>query len=337
MRPASESVSRAATDSSEDLNASQPRLLVVDDDATIREVLTDLLVEMGCAPETAVDGVEAVEKAIKGQFDLILLDLMLPKMSGQDTFETLKSIDDSIPIIIITGYGSIESAVEFFKNGAVDYLTKPVNFEEFRFRINRALEEKRLKEAAITDLKTQLFNHSYFVKRLKEEFGRAERYGHDISLIMLDLDNFKHYNDCFGHLAGDDVLREIGKLLKKLVRDCDIPCRFGGEEFSIILPETDSPGAMKVAERIRTHIERGTFNEDSIAGRQKVTVSIGVATFSPSKRGSNGCDMTLLIDKADKALYEAKRTGKNRICTVEISAASVADIKEMGQASTADA
>jgi len=92
-----------------------------------------------------------------------------------------------------------------------------------------------------------------------------------------------------------------------------------------------------VAERIRTHIEQGTFNEDSIAGRQKVTVSIGVATFSPSKRGSNGYDMTLLIDKADKALYEAKRTGKNRICTVEISAASVADIKEMGQASTADA
>ena len=337
MSPASESDSRTAADSSEGLNASQPRLLVVDDDAIIREVLSDLLVEMGCVPETAVDGVEAVEKAIKGQFDLILLDLMLPKMSGQDTFETLKSLDDSIPIIIITGYGSVESAVEFFKNGAVDYLTKPVNFEEFRFRINRALEEKRLKEAAITDLKTQLFNHAYFGKRLKEEFGRAERYGHNISLIMLDLDNFKRYNDRFGHLAGDDVLREIGTLLKKLVRDCDIPCRFGGEEFSIILPETGSSGAMKVAERVREHIEQGKFNDDLIAGHQKVTASAGVATFSPGERGRNGCDVTLLIDKADKALYEAKRTGKNRICTVEISAAGVTDTQKSGQISAADA
>ena len=92
---------------------------------------------------------------------------------------------------------------------------------------------------AITDLKTQLFNHPYFGQRLDEELRRAKRYNHDISLIMLDLDNFKRYNDRFGHLAGDEVLREIGKLLKKLVRDCDIPCRFGGEEFSIILPETD--------------------------------------------------------------------------------------------------
>ena len=157
-------------------------MLVVDDDPLIRDVLTRFLAKMGCIIEVASDGEAAVEKVRENQFDLVLLDLVLPEMSGQEALESIVGLDPGIPVIIITAYGSTESAVEFLKNGAIDYITKPVHFEEFKFRINRALEEIRLKQHAITDLKTQLFDHYYFEKRLGEELQRAERYGHSISL-----------------------------------------------------------------------------------------------------------------------------------------------------------
>lgn len=293
------------------------RVLVVDDDASIREMLTDLLTDMGCRADAAIDGEEAVEKVRREPFDLILLDLVLPKMSGQDAFETIREIDAGVPVIIATGYGSIESAVEFLKNGAVDYLTKPIHFEEFRFRINRALEEKRLKEQAITDLKTQLFNHNYFEKRLAEELGRAQRYGHGISLVMLDLDDFKDYNDTYGHLAGDQVLKQIGTILKEVTRDCDIPCRFGGEEFSVILPETDSAGAAIAAERIRSGIENHSLDTASPKDGKTVTASIGVCSYDSGDHPDNGYDMNSMIEQADKSLYEAKKAGKNRVRLTE--------------------
>jgi len=293
------------------------RILIVDDDASIRELFAHFLKQSGYHAEAVPDGEQAVGRVEKDFFDLILLDLVLPGMSGQDTFEMMKAIDPAIPVIIVTGYGSIENAVEFLKNGVVDYLAKPVHFEEFKFRVNRALEEKRLKRQAITDLKTQLFNHNYFEKRLNEELGRAERYGHDISLLMVDLDNFKRYNDTYGHVAGDQVLREVGAILKRVTRDCDIPCRFGGEEFSVILPETDSAGALKVAERIRNCIENGPFDDLLLAAEKGVTASIGAASCRPNGGDECGYEAKSIIERADKALYEAKRRGRNSVCSAD--------------------
>lgn len=319
IQPTSENVEQTLPVDDEAKRASDAKLLVVDDDAMIREMLTDLLSEMGYACDTARDGEEAVEKISSEKFDLILLDLVLPKMSGEETFEAIRARDESLSVIIITGHGSIESAVEFLKNGAVDYLTKPIRFEEFKFRINRAMEEIRLREAAITDRKTQLFNHTYFERKLREEMERAKRYSHAISLIMLDLDNFKDYNDSYGHVAGDDVLREIGTLLKKHGRDCDIPCRFGGEEFSIILPETDLDGAVRVAERIRRNIESTSFEDESANVARRITASLGVASCGCYNGHGGKKEMNLMIEDADKALYQAKRTGKNKVCAIEIS------------------
>jgi two-component system cell cycle response regulator len=317
--PMNESIEQAPLMDDQALLAPGEKLLVVDDDELIREVLTDLLSEMGYACDIACDGEEAIEKIGCENFELILLDLVLPKMSGQETFEAIKSKDDNLPIIIITGHGSIESAVEFLKKGAVDYLTKPIRFDEFKFRINRALEEVRLRAAAITDRKTQLFNHSYFERKLREEVERAYRYGHSISLIMLDLDNFKDYNDNYGHIAGDAVLKEIGALLRKVGRDFDIPCRFGGEEFSIILPETDLDGAVKVAERIRSAIESASFEDESADTARQITASLGIASCGCYGGHGGEEDVNLLVKHSDRALYEAKRTGKNRVCAVEIS------------------
>jgi diguanylate cyclase (GGDEF)-like protein len=310
--------SETATEKTEQTHDSnQIKLLIVDDDPTIREVLTSMLDEMGHFSDTAEDGNEAIEKVGIREFDMVLLDLVLPKMNGQGTFEAIRSSREDLPIIIITAHGAIQSAVEFLKEGAVDYLTKPIHFEEFRFRINRALEEKRLKEAAITDLKTQIFNHNYFEKRLSEELGRATRYGHGLSLIMLDLDDFKNYNDSYGHLAGDRVLKSVGSILKELTRDCDIPCRFGGEEFSIILPETNLAGALLVAERIRAAIESISFDIESEEIGNCVTVSLGVASCAPDKTAKGGYQANSIIEKADKALYVAKKSGKNRVCAFE--------------------
>jgi diguanylate cyclase (GGDEF)-like protein len=314
MQPISKDTETASVRIEETHSGAESRLLVVDDDPAIREILTDLLNEMGHSSETAEDGREAIEKIGNREFDLVLLDLVLPKISGQDTFETIRSTNKDIPIIIVTGHGSIESAVEFLKDGAVDYLTKPILFDEFRFRINRALEEKRLREADITDLKTELFNHSYFERRLNEELGRAKRYGHSISLLMLDLDNFKSYNDSYGHLAGDQVLRKIGSILRQLTRDCDIPCRFGGEEFSIILPETNSAGAELVAERIRNAIENTSFDSESPEIGNRVTASLGLASCGPDDTTKDSHEANSIIERADKALYKAKESGKNRIC-----------------------
>jgi diguanylate cyclase (GGDEF)-like protein len=295
-------------------------VLLVDDDPLTATMLAQFLRGMGCMVDSAEDGEEAVKKVAQTQFDLVLLDLVLPGMSGSETFEIIKGFDEDIPIIISTAYGSLENAIEFLKNGAADYLPKPIHFEEFKFRVNRALEERRLKEQAVTDIKTQLFNHDYFVKRLEEELGRARRYGHDLSLVMLDLDNFKEYNDNFGHLAGDKVLIQVGAILKEVIRDCDIPCRFGGEEFTIILPVTDANGAMRVAERVRESIEKSLFNNDS---QTSITASIGVSSFNPEKPFGANLNMNVLIEVADQALYQAKKTGKNAVQFLEAPALSV--------------
>ena len=301
-----------------DSSDTQPkRILVVDDDPIVRDILERFLRKMGSVVEGAANGEEAVEKVRGIQFDLVLLDLVLPKMSGQEALESIMEIDPGIPVIIITAYGSTESAVEFLKNGAIDYMTKPIRFEEFKFRINRALEEIRLKQQAITDLKTQLFDHHYFENRLGEELQRAERYGHSISLLMIDLDNFKDFNDSYGHPAGDRVLRQVGTILKIATRECDVPCRYGGEEFSVILPETDSMGAVNVAKKIKDSIENASFNEELPKDAQKVTASIGVATFVVDDYGNGIYGPNLIVEIADQALYEAKGLGKNRVCIAE--------------------
>jgi diguanylate cyclase (GGDEF)-like protein len=301
-------------------------MLVVDDDPIIRDVLTRFLAKMGCLIEAAANGEEAVRKVRENHFDLVLLDLVLPEMSGQEALESIMELDPGIPVIIITAHGSTESAVEFLKNGAIDYITKPVHFEEFKFRINRALEEIRLKQHAITDLKTQLFDHHYFINRLGEELQRAERYGHSISLLMIDLDDFKVFNDTFGHPAGDGVLRQVGTVLKSATRECDIPCRFGGEEFSVILPETDSVGAVNVAKKIKENIENASFNYELPKGGPKVTASIGVATFVVDDYGNGIYGPNLIVEIADQALYEAKGLGKNRVC---VAGGLLADAKKI--------
>jgi diguanylate cyclase (GGDEF)-like protein len=174
-----------------------------------------------------------------------------------------------------------------------------------------AIENARLYEMATLDRKTQLYNHGFFKNRLVEEIERAERYKTDLSLIMMDLDHFKNVNDTYGHIVGDDVLIEVAGTIKTHIRSFDIPARFGGEEFTVILPETDNRCALIVAERLRKAVEKLHFNVSSRSF--SITVSIGVANFTHS---SNITD-DMFIEQADRALYYAKQHGRNQVASYE--------------------
>lgn len=176
-----------------------------------------------------------------------------------------------------------------------------------------ALEENQraLQDLSVRDPLTGLFNHRQFYQLLAAELARSQRYGHQVSLLMLDIDYFKRVNDSFGHLAGDQVLRQLPELIRGQLRINDIPCRYGGEEFGVILPETAGEQALEVAERIRSVVAREPV-ELPDGGSLRITVSIGVATY-----GGGAQSEERLVSAADSALYRAKRIGRNRVCVAE--------------------
>ena len=182
--------------------------------------------------------------------------------------------------------------------------------QQFLSGIKRALLYQKVQELTITDSLTQVFNRRHFLERLNEELKRTKKFKFKFSFLMVDIDHFKDYNDQYGHLVGDAILREISKTIKETIRQIDFMGRYGGEELSIILAETDKEQARFAAERIRQAIESKhitVYDEDL-----KVTVSIGVSTFP-----ADASDTKTLIDRADEALYIAKQTGRNRICMYE--------------------
>ena len=183
----------------------------------------------------------------------------------------------------------------------IQYITQIIRFASI------AIENANLYWQATTDRMTKLFSHHYFQQNLEEEIVRAHRYGSALSLIMFDIDHFKKFNDTYGHLQGDLIIKEIANILRGSVRTIDFTARYGGEEFAVILPEVKAEGAMVVAERIRKTIERHPFNGEE--GPVFVTVSIGVAEFKPARMRS----ASQLIGEADKALYQSKEMGRNRV------------------------
>jgi diguanylate cyclase (GGDEF)-like protein len=171
-----------------------------------------------------------------------------------------------------------------------------------------ALLHGELERLSVTDRLTELYNHGYFQQRLEEEIGRAERFGHVLSLIMIDIDDFKLFNDTYGHPRGDRVLRSVSDTITGTLRDIDFAARYGGEEFVVVLPETDVNGARAVAERIRTEVEKLSFTSIGVDASVHKTISVGVATFPLHAHAGPP-----LIVAADQAMYGAKRSGKNMV------------------------
>ena len=285
------------------------KVLVVDDEEMICILFTAMLSQYGCYQVAiTTDGHKVMDILRREPFDVVLMDMHMPGITGSDLLRQITQAFEELPVIVVTGYGTIETAVESMQAGAADFVTKPVPAAVLHMRIQKVLEDARTRRLASTDGLTDLYNHRTFQERLTQEVDRANRYARPLSLVMIDVDHFKIYNDTYGHPQGDMILREIARLLREVSRTSDIVARYGGEEFALILPETDCASAQKISHRLREHIERHAFPGEQRLPGGTLTISLGVATHTLA--GTKEA----LVQSADIALYRAKRDGRNRIC-----------------------
>ncbi len=331
------------------------RVLVVDDEQSIRGMVAQVLTDEGYHVTQAESGEEALVLFQKQSFPVVFTDIRMAGMSGLELLKKLKQVNADKHVIIMTSHGTMDAAVTALKAGAYDFLSKPFDDLELIINVaqramqnyqlvheskrlvetlksrnealsnlnkafkaltvtlknkNQALESlnKAFKTLAIRDELTGLFNRRYFEEALTSEVIRATRYQRHLSVIFLDVDFFKKYNDEFGHQCGDMVLRKISRILMDSVREIDIATRYGGEEFVVILPETTKQDSYATAEKIRRAVQDSPL--ETIAGKPptRLTISAGVASLR-----DDGMDALELIAKADQAVYRAKKAGRNAV------------------------
>ena len=301
-----------------------PRILVAEDDRVTREYVAGLLRGHEMHVETVANGQQCIDRVAQGGVDLVLLDIIMPGLSGMDCCRLIKTMTQEafLPVVLLTARTDTDSRVEGLRIGADDYVCKPFDERELLARVSAMLRIKdmhaevqdakaRLQKLAVQDELTGLFNYRYLHTRMSEEFKRAERYRDPLACAMIDIDNFKGFNDSYGHDVGDVVLAEVATRLRGAVREIDVVARYGGEEFLLVLPSTHFSGALTVADRVWRSIGSVPLRHE---GREHtLTVSVGVALY-PS-RDVRSKDQ--LLKAADKALYQAKEDGRNRICVFQ--------------------
>lgn len=325
------------------------KILIIDDSSINIRILTRILEQSHYRTEVAKNGSLALKVVRQNTPDLILLDIMLPDMNGYAVCKMLKAdpkIQD-IPIIFMSALEEVPDKVKAFEVGAVDYMTKPFEPVEMIARIethlrlrslqvklqeqNQQLQQEirdryiaetalkqanlQLKRLANLDGLTQVANRRLFDDTLAQEWRRLQRDRLPLALVLVDVDYFKDYNDFYGHLAGDDCLRQIARSLSQAIkRPADLIARYGGEEFAALLPNTKTEGAFHVAQRIQDYIHNLAIPHGRSQVREIVTVSIGASALVPSLDQSPED----LIASADRALYQAKQNGRDRITTDRI-------------------
>ena len=297
-------------------SAERPKILVVDDEAINIKLLCEAL-EDQCEVLFATSGHRALAVAATHQPDLILLDIKMPEMDGYAVCRALKGDDllRNIPVIFITALDSEADESVGLKLGAVDYIAKPFNPDLLRLRVTNHLEMKRQRDLlgrlSLMDSLTELPNRRAFDERFNLEWRRAIRAQAPLTVIMIDIDHFKGYNDSCGHLAGDGCLRRVAHALAEHVnRASDFLGRYGGEEFVCLLPGIDAGEALLIAGRFRSGIENLVIVHPASSVSPWVTVSLGAATGYPSLDNSK----EFLLAAADQQLYRAKGEGRNRVC-----------------------
>ena len=297
-------------------------VLVVDDEPDKRLLLKVALEMAGYTVHTAQDGLEGLAAVESQPFDLIVTDVMMPKLDGYEMVKRIRANPQTrfIPVIIQTAAkNAAEDARRGSEVGAMGYITDPTDLDLLLGRAQTLLDFKNYldscEEAAFTDHLTGLANRRRFERQLEREVARTKRFVHPFCLLMLDIDHFKSVNDTYGHDGGDEALRRLGHVLQTGTRGVDTAARIGGEEFAIILTETDFAHGLEVAERLRK-----TISETEMSEAGHITVSIGLAEFSePMSDGQE------LYVAADTALYEAKRQGRNRVVSAPAAATAPLD------------
>ena len=304
------------------------KVLVIDDSLLNQAVLKNILTSEAAASagaantpfvvESAHSGPEGLGKVLEFKPDLILLDIIMPGMSGFDVIVKLKeSVETkSIPVIIITGLEDADNEEKGLLLGAVDYITKP--FKETvvlaRIKTHRLIVEqmRMIEKQSLIDQLTNVMNRRSFDFHIGVLWSQATRQQENLSILMIDIDHFKKFNDTYGHQMGDTVLQvTAGAISASLSRSSDLVFRWGGEEFTVLLPNTTLEGAMHVAERIRERIQSTDLPSVNGMSAPNVTASLGCASLVPD------ADSTVaeMLRQADKAMYDAKESGRNRVCS----------------------
>ena len=295
------------------IDGRQEKVLIVDDEPDTQDIIGRLLRFEGFDVLTASSGEEGVRRVEEEHPEVVLMDISLPGIDGNEALRRIRKITPFPSVVMLTAYATVENAIHALKEGASDFLKKPFENEHLIHVVRQSLEkyrtmrekerlEEEVRRLSITDDLTGLFNHRHFYKTLESELARLKRQKMPLSLLMFDVDQFKRYNDRYGHLEGDKVLRKIGEVVNHSIRsNVDSGYRYGGDEFAVLLIGASVDHALVIAERIRASIEE--------AGFQEVTVSLGLAEFQES--------FTLedFVRSADEATYTAKHSGGNRVYT----------------------
>lgn len=291
-------------------------ILIVDDALENIEILKEILKHEYKVIFTT-NGAEALTLAVKEKPDLILLDVMMPGINGYEVCQQLKanSLTADIPVMFVTGRASMEAEVKGLEVGAIDYVTKPINPRIVKIRIRNLIELKNahdsLMQMAVTDSLTGLSNRRYFDEVLRFENNRLARLHQPLSLILLDVDHFKNFNDEYGHVLGDHCLQQVAQVIKScLHRSVDVAARYGGEEFACILPNMQQNAAIAIAEHIRKAVEMLHIPHHASETAKHVTISSGVFTVICS---ADAPPSDILKD-TDNQLYRAKKSGRNQVC-----------------------
>ena len=296
-------------------NRDQQSVLCVDDDGELRELLHELICQMGHASVTATDGVDALEKMEEKQFDIVITDINMPRLNGVGLIKRLTSDFSDTDVIAITGYQTEYNYTDIIALGASDFISKPINIDEFEAKIKRIVRERNmrfeLRRLSTCDALTGLYNRRHLDDNLQNEAIRASRQHYDLYLLLIDIDNFKVYNDKYGHQQGDRLLQELARIILRSIREnVDSGYRYGGDEFAATILHTNPQQALMVAERLRTE-----YNARNLL---PTSLSIGIAKLKNS-HGTLEEDLDDLIRKADQALYLAKNNGGDQNVILDIS------------------
>lgn len=301
------------------------KVLLVDDSRQAREAIKASLAGLFSVFIEAEDGLAAIKSFVEEKPGFIITDIEMPSINGYRFISTIRNMEDGrdVPIILLSGTkDSLKKKLTGFNLGASDFLMKPFESEELIARVKsllrvrglmEELKEKNtlLEKLAVTDELTGLFNRRHFFESTHSQMALGLRHHFKIACMLMDIDHFKRINDTYGHMAGDEVLKKIGSLLKACKREGEVLARFGGEEFVMCLFNTDSECAVMAAERFRRLVSEHDFS--SVAQGLKITLSVGVAVWPQEQVKS----IDELVKAADKALYQSKSLGRDRVTLFE--------------------
>jgi diguanylate cyclase (GGDEF)-like protein len=298
-------------------------ILIIEDETDILQLLRSLLEGEGYRVLTAGNGREGLDRFHENAPDLILTDVRMPVMDGIEVLREVKTKESDTEVIILTGHSDEATAIDCLRLGAYDYFRKPLeDIDVLLNAVERVLEKrsleiknrslvKQLEELSIRDPLTGLYNYRHLQNCLDDEIERSRRYQHSFFILMIDADHFKEVNDTYGHLFGDFVLKELGRIIGENLRSSDRLFRYGGEEYLVLMNEISVNEAIAASNRLMAIVRRHAFQNGETA--TTITVSMGGAFFPRDAE-----DKVSLIKKADQALYRSKLSGRNRFeCDVD--------------------